>query len=114
LQVIETQDLEEESYPVLEPFRKPVGDPILTAEAKADLDYLLAREEEASSISSIELKFHQVEGLDHHIADSFGLHSETPAAIGSSVAVIKCVELLILLRIVPTQDLDMTYGRQTS
>jgi hypothetical protein len=69
LHIIETQVLEEESYLALAPFRKPAEDPILSAEAQADLDYLLAQDEEASSVRDIELKFHQVEDLNHHIAD---------------------------------------------
>lgn len=70
LHLIETEELEIESYLALAPFRKPTIIPFLSVEAQEDLDYLLEEDEEESIIyQDIELKFHQVEGLNHFIED---------------------------------------------
>jgi hypothetical protein len=61
--------LETEFYLTLAPFSRPYIVPFLTDEAQEDLDYLLAQEEEASSIIDIELKYNQVEDLNHSIKD---------------------------------------------
>ena len=50
MNVIETKELETESYLALAPFRKPKIVPFLTEEAQEDLDYLAEEDEEASSI----------------------------------------------------------------
>jgi hypothetical protein len=50
LHLIETEELEIESYLALASFRKPTIVPFLTLEAQEDLDYLLKEEEAASSI----------------------------------------------------------------
>jgi hypothetical protein len=73
LQIIETQALEEESYLVLKPFRKPSEDPECNSEVQDYLDYLIAQELEVGitpSINTIELKFHQVDNLNQYIGDS--------------------------------------------
>ena len=73
LQIIETQELEEESYLVLKPFRKPSEDPELSAEDQDLLEYLIAQDLETGitpTIDSIELRFHQVDNLNQYIADS--------------------------------------------
>lgn len=70
LHLIETEELEVESYLALAPFRKPGIVPFLTEEAQEDLDYLLEEEEEASSIYlDLELKYPLVEDLNHYIED---------------------------------------------
>ena len=68
--VIETEELETESYLALAPFRKPEIVPFLTEEAQEALNYLADQEEEASCIYwDIELKYHKVEGLNLTIED---------------------------------------------
>ena len=68
--VIETEELETESYLALAPFRKPEIVPFLTEEAQEELDYLDDQDEEASSIFlDLELKYHRVEGLNKFIED---------------------------------------------
>jgi hypothetical protein len=70
LNVIETKELETESYLALAPFRKPEIVPFLIEEAQEDLDYLAEEDEEASSIYlDLELKYHKVEGLNQYIED---------------------------------------------
>jgi hypothetical protein len=70
LNVIETEELETESYLALAPFRKPEIVPFLTEEAQEDLDYLVQEDGEASSIyQDLELKYHKVEGLNQYIED---------------------------------------------
>jgi hypothetical protein len=67
---METEELKTESYLALAPYRKPTIVPLLTLEAQEDLDYLVEEEKEASSIYlDIELKYHQVEDLNHCIED---------------------------------------------
>jgi len=68
--VIETEELETESYLALAPFRKPEIVPFLTEEAQEELDYLDDQEEKASTIFfDLELKYHKVEGLNKFIED---------------------------------------------
>ncbi len=68
--VIETEELETESYLALAPFRKPEIVPFLTEEAQEELDYLDDQDEEASSIFlDLELKYHKVEVLNKFIED---------------------------------------------
>jgi hypothetical protein len=70
LNIIETEELEMESYLALAPFRKPWIVPFLTEEAQEDLDYLVQEDEEAASIyQDLELKYHKVEGLNQYIED---------------------------------------------
>ena len=70
LNVIETEELETESYLALAPFRKPEIVPFLTEEAQEALNYLVDQEEEESCIYwDIELKYHKVEGLNLTIED---------------------------------------------
>ncbi len=73
MQIIETQELEEESYLALKPFRKPSEELELSAEDQDLLEYLIAQDLETGitpTIDNIELKFHQVENLNQYIADS--------------------------------------------
>jgi hypothetical protein len=70
LNVIETKELETESYLALAPFRKPEIVPFLTEEAQEELDYLADQDEEASCIYlDLELKYHKVEGLNQFIEE---------------------------------------------
>jgi hypothetical protein len=70
LNVIETEELETESYLALAPFRKPEIVPFLAEEAQEDLDDLVQEDEEASCIYlDLELKYHKVEGMNQYIED---------------------------------------------
>ncbi len=54
LQIIETQELEEESYLVLKPFKKPSEDPELSAEDQDLLEYLIAQDLETGITPTID------------------------------------------------------------
>jgi hypothetical protein len=73
LHVIENQDLELQAYTALQPFRKPTKNPTYSTSVQEDLDSLKIELEEfttTATINKIELKFHQVQGLNKHIPDS--------------------------------------------
>lgn len=68
-EIIETQELEEESYRVLAPFRKPDQPAKLSHETQAELDFQFILNIPGDLISDIHLDYHLVEHLNYSIED---------------------------------------------
>jgi hypothetical protein len=70
--LIETKELELQAYTALQPFRTPSKNPSYSTLVQQDLDWLIAESDRypIDTINSIELKFHQVQGLNKNISDS--------------------------------------------
>ncbi len=70
MNIIETEELETESYLALAPIRKLEIVPFLTEESQEDLDYLAKEDKKTSSIYlDLELKYHKVVGLNQYVKD---------------------------------------------